>query len=225
MTGQLARPSGAGPHPGVLVMHSALGLGEQVRDRARDLADLGYVALATDVYGVGGELSREDAGPHFLGLQNDPVELRTRLRAGYDALAALPDVDTARIAAIGYCFGGQCALELARSGAPVAAVVSFHGLLRTGDPAVPGVVRATVLSLSGAQDPYVPAEDVAQFQQEMTDAGVDWQVTVYGKGQHSFTDPQTRGVPGAAYDPVLDRLSWEQAVAFLDAALAEMSVP
>ncbi len=150
LRGLMAVPLGKGPFPAVLVMHSALGLGDQVRRRARDLAELGYVALATDVYGVGGqersdpgsgkggELSRADGGPRFLALQEDPVELRARVRAGFDAVASLPDVDAGRIGAIGYCFGGQCVLELARSGAPVAAVVSFHGLLRTRHPAEEG---------------------------------------------------------------------------------------
>jgi dienelactone hydrolase len=223
MTGFLAVPDGPGPHPGVLVMHSALGLGDLVRRRAGDLAALGYVALAPDMYGVGRELSREESGPHFLALQNDPAELRVRVRAAFDALAVRDDVDAARIGAIGYCFGGQCALELARTGAQVQAVVSFHGLLRTSSPAQPGAVRAEVLSISGALDPYIPAADVADFQQEMTAAGVRWQTTVYSEGRHAFTDPATGDIPGTGYDPVLDRLSWAQAVAFLDATVLSVA--
>ena len=114
MTGQIAKPSGNGQRPGVLVMHSALGLDDLVRGRARDLAAMGYVALATDMYGLGpGPMSREECGPSFLALQQDPDLLRSRAVAGFDALRALPEVDATRVSAIGYCFGGQCALERA----------------------------------------------------------------------------------------------------------------
>jgi dienelactone hydrolase len=222
LTGQIARPSGAGPHPGVLVMHSALGLDDLVCRRARDLAALGYVALATDMYGVGQErISKEGCGPLFLALQESPDLLRSRAIAGFDRLRALPEVDAARVSAIGFCFGGQCALELARNGADLRSVVSFHGLLRTAMPAQRGAVKATVLTMSGARDPYVPAEDVAAFRGEMTNAAADWQVTVYGQGLHAFTEPDIakQDVPGTEYDPFLDRLSWAQATAFLAATV------
>lgn len=203
-------------------MHSALGVDDLVCRRARDLADLGYVALATDMYGVGRKtMSKEEVGPLFLAVQDSPDLLRSRVIAGFDAVRALPEVDAARVSAIGFCFGGQCAIELARSGAEARSVVSFHGMLRTANPAQPGVVRAKVLTISGAKDPYVPAEDVAAFRDEMTSAGSDWQVTVYGEGLHAFTMPDIaeHNVPGTAYDPLLDRLSWEQATAFLAATL------
>jgi dienelactone hydrolase len=222
MSGEIAKPSGGGPHPAVLVMHSALGLDELVCRRARDLAALGYVALATDVYGIGrGTLSKQESGKVFLALQQDPKLLRMRVGAGFEALRALPEVNSARIAAIGFCFGGQCVLELARTGVDVRSVVSFHGLLRTPIPAQPGVVKAKLLTISGAKDPYVPTEDVVAFQDEMTKAGADWQVTIYGQGLHAFTEPnvQQLDVPGTAYDPFLDRLSWAQATEFLAATL------
>jgi dienelactone hydrolase len=163
LTGQIVRPSGDGPHPGVLVMHSALGLDDLVCRRTGDLAALGYLALATDMYGVGRKaMSKEECGPLFLALQESPDLLRSRVTAGFEKLRALPDV-AARVSAIGFCFGGQCALELARSGAELHSVVSFHGLLRTALPAQPSTVKAKVLTISGARDPYVPAEDVAAF--------------------------------------------------------------
>lgn len=222
LTGQIARPSDDGQHPGVLVMHSALGLDDLVCRRARDLAVSGYVALATDMYGAGRiPMSKEDVGPLFLALQESPHLLRSRAIAGFDQLRALPEVDATRVSAIGFCFGGQCVLELARSGADLRSAVSFHGLLRTTRPAQPRAIKAKVLTISGARDPYVPAEDVAAFREEMTNAAADWQVTIYGQGLHAFTDPDIdkHDVPGTAYDPFLDRLSWAQATAFLTATL------
>ena len=222
LTGQIATPSGHGPHPCVLVMHSALGLDDLVCRRARDLAARGYVALATDMYGVGPKpMSKEECGPPFLALQESPDLLRSRVAAGFDAVRVLPEVDPPRISAIGFCFDGQCALELARTGAEVRSVVSFHGMLRTAKPAQPGVVQARVLTISGAKDPYVPADDVAAFREEMTNAEADWQVTVHGQGLHAFSMPDIdkHDVPGTAYDPFLDRLSWEQAIAFHAATL------
>ncbi len=223
LKGQLAVPDGPGPHPAVLVMHSALGLGELVCQRALDLAAMGYVALATDMYGLGRrEPDFEAHTAQHHALQADHPRLRARVAASFEAVRALPDVDPRRIGAIGYCFGGQCVLELARSGAQVAAVVSFHGLLKTQAPARAGATGAKILAITGAHDPYAPAEDVDAFQKEMAAAGADWQLTVYGQGWHSFTDPEIDAkfdIPGVRYDRVLDRLSWDQAVAFLDAAL------
>lgn len=223
LCGRLAIPSGDGPHPGVLVMHNAHGLGEQVRRRALLLAEAGYAALATDMYGGGRHFaSPEETGPHFLALQDDPKRLHARIAAGYEALRRLPGVDADRIGAIGFCFGGQCVLELARRGAEVKSVVSFHGLLRTDTPARPGEVSAKVLAITGARDPFVPMADVQAFQSEMTAAGVDWQMTVYGEGWHAFTDPDTEVFApgrGTRYDPLLDRLSWAQTMAYLDATL------
>lgn len=225
LIGQIAFPEGPGPHPAVLVMHSAIGMDRLVQRRAQDLARMGYVALATDMYGAGRDGPALDAYPAlFMALQDTPDRLRARVVAGYEALKALPEVDTARIAAIGYCFGGQCVLELARSGADIRAAVSFHGLLTTKLPAHKGAVKAKLLSMTGANDPYVPPADIAIFQQEMTEAGADWQVTLYGEGYHAFTEPDIKdqsGIPGIRYDPFLDRLSWAQATAFLEATTLE----
>jgi dienelactone hydrolase len=204
-------------------MHDARGLGALVSRRARDLAAVGYVALATDMYGGGKRFENAlDAGEPFAALQAEPERLRGRVLAGFEALRAQPRVDGSRIGAVGFCFGGQCVLELARSGADAKAVVSFHGLLTTRLPAQRGAVRARVLVLTGAQDPYAPSEHVEAFQKEMAAAGADWQLTVYGGGWHAFTDPsavEMANVPGVRYDPLLDRLSWAQATAFLDAVV------
>jgi dienelactone hydrolase len=174
------------------------------------------------MYGEGQLFSKsEDAGAPFMALQENPALLRGRILAGLEALRALPQVDAGRLGAIGFCFGGQCVLELARSGAEVRAVVSFHGLLKTRQPAQPGAVKAKVLVLTGAKDPYAPLDDVAGFQAEMTAAGADWQVTTYGEAWHAFTDPaaETKNVPGVRYDPLVDKLSWAQATAFLQETL------
>lgn len=222
LKGELALPAGPGPHPGLLVMHDAHGLNDLVRRRALTLAEMGYAALATDMYG-GGKLftGQTEVGPSFQALQDDPQLLRGRVLAAFEALRAHPQVDPTRAGAIGFCFGGQCVLELARSGADARAVISFHGLLHTAQPARAGEVKAKVLVLTGARDPYVPAAAVEALQRELAAAGADWQLTVYGDGWHAFTDPNPKKaeVPGVRYDPLLDRLSWAQASAFLDAAL------
>lgn len=222
LKGELALPAGPGPHPGVLVMHDAHGLNDLVRRRALALAELGYAALATDMYG-GGKLftGQTEVGPVFQALQEDPQRLRGRVLAAFEALRARPEVDEGRVGAIGFCFGGQCVLELARSGAQARSVVSFHGLLHTSQPARAGAVKAKVLVLTGGRDPYAPAEAVAALQREMTEAEADWQLTVYGEGWHAFTDPNPKKaeVPGVRYDPLLDRLSWAQATAFVEATL------
>jgi dienelactone hydrolase len=222
LKGELALPSGAGPHPGVLVMHDAHGLGELVRVRARRLAEAGYVAFATDMYGAGRYFDDpKDCVPQFTEMQASADLLRGRVMAGLEVLLARPEVDTSRIGAIGFCFGGQCVIELARSGADVRGVVSFHGLLTTQRPARAGEVKAKVMALCGGKDPYAPAKDIEGFQAEMTAAGADWQTTVYGEAWHAFTDPNAdrMPVPGVRYDPLVDRLSWAQATTFLDAVV------
>lgn len=222
LQGALALPEGSGPHPGVLVMHNAYGLGEQPRERALRLAQAGYVALATDMYGAGQVFDGPDAvAPAITPLMSDAALLRGRVLAGFEAFRALPQVDAGRIGAVGFCFGGMCVLELARSGADARAVVSFHGLLKTARPAQAGEVKAKVLALTGAKDPYAPAEDVAALQAELTAAGADWQLTVYGEGWHAFSDVNAgrHPTPGVRYDPLIDRLSWAQATAFLDATV------
>jgi dienelactone hydrolase len=221
LQGQLALPSSAGPHPAVMVMHNAHGLGTQVRDSARRLAQAGYVALATDMYGGGVFHENPAAAGDSLGpLWKNPQLLRARVVAWFDWLKARPEVAVQRIAAIGYCFGGQCVLELARSGADVKAVVSFHGILTTALPAQPGAVRAQVAVYTGAEDPYAPRKHVDDFQDEMQAAGARWQIMSFGRCYHAFTDADIRtSLPGLAYDPIADQVSWAGTLALLQAVL------
>ncbi len=223
LRGELAMPAGAGPHPGLLVMHDARGLGSLVRRRSRELAAAGYAAFAPDMYGGGRQFENaREAGELFKALQENSQRLRDRVLAGLEVLKAQAQTDASRIGALGFCFGGQCVLELARSGANVKAVVSFHGLLSTRMPAEPEVVKAKVLAMTGMQDPYAPAAEVEAFQKEMAAARVDLHLTVYGQGWHAFSDPEAlrmTHIPGVRYDPFLERLSWSQATAFIDALL------
>lgn len=227
LVGQLIAPDGRGPHPGVLVMHTAHGLSPMMRERAQRLADLGYVALATDMYGGGQYFGTGDeAGAPFMALQQDPHRLRSRVVGWHETLAARPEVDPARTAAIGFCFGGQCVLELARSGADARVVVSYHGLLKTAEPAQARQVKAQVAIYAGANDPYAPPEDVAAVQREFIEAKADWTLTVFGTAAHAFTDPNAgeMGMPGIEYNAAADRQSWAGTVALLDAVLAPTAV-
>lgn len=222
LVGRIALPEGPGPHPGVLVMANAMGLGKQARESARRLAALGYVAIATDMYGDGAWFETSaDAGEKAAPLFRDAELLRRRVVAWHDALAARPDVDAARTAAIGYCFGGKCVLELARTGAEVRAVVSYHGILSTASPAAPGSVKAQVTVYTGSNDHYVPKEQVEDFRAEMVAAGAEWHIMEFGNATHSFTDPNVREIPvaGLVYDPLADAVSWAGTVALLDAVV------
>lgn len=184
----------AGKRPGVLVVHEAGGLGTHALERTKMLAELGYVALAADLYGGRKRGETMEIRRTFMGdLRKDVAVHRARVRAGLDALAGLSNVDTSRLAAIGFCFGGETVLELARDGAPMKGVVSFHGLLETNAPGEKGRVSASILVCNGADDPYVPPEHTAAFEEEMRAAGADWQVINYGGAVHSFTNPWADG--------------------------------
>jgi dienelactone hydrolase len=198
--------------PGILVMPEAFGLGVNAKNRAERLAALGYVALAGDPYGNGFETSDlQEAIKLATPLMTEPAKFRARGRAGLDKLASLPQVDSNRLAVIGYCMGGTFALELARDGAPVKGVVSFHGNLATQKPAEPGKAKGKVLVCHGAEDPFVPQDVVNAFEKEMTEAGVDWQLISYGGTVHSFTNPSAASVgnPGIAYNKSADERSWQ----------------
>ena len=206
-----------GPRPGVVVVHEWMGLGDYAKGRAKQLAELGYVAFAADIYGKGIRASDpKEAGQLAGKYKGDLPLLRSRARAAFDTLARNPRVDTSKVFAIGYCFGGTTVLELARSGAPLAGTVSFHGGLATKDPADAKNIKGPVLVLHGAADPYVPPAEIAAFQKEMTDAKVDWQMVFYSGAVHSFTNPGAGSDPskGAAYDARADRRSWEAMKAF-----------
>jgi dienelactone hydrolase len=202
----------AGPRPGVVVFHEGLGLGDFVIARSRRLAEHGYVALAADMFGERRQAKNLQEVANLVGgLRNEPETLRARGRAALATLAALPQVDAGRIAAIGFCFGGSVALELARDGADIKAAVSFHGVLSTRTPAVAGTMKASVLVLTGADDPLAPPEQVRAFEEEMRAAEVrDWQVVSYGNTLHGFTNPAADGsmMRTALYNEQADRRSW-----------------
>jgi dienelactone hydrolase len=200
-----------GPRPGIVVVHQWMGLGDYEKKRARMLAELGYVAFCADIYGQGVRASNPgDAGKLAGKYKNDRALLRKRVQAALTQLRTLPQVQSGKVAAIGYCFGGTTVLELARSGADLSGVVSFHGGLGSPTPEDAKNIKARVLALHGADDPFVPAPEVADFQKEMRDAGVDWQFVSYGGAVHSFTDAGATGVmAGAKYNAKADARSWE----------------
>jgi dienelactone hydrolase len=222
LTGYAAIPAGDGPFPAVLVMHNAMGLGAHVQQSAQKLAALGYAAIATDMYGV--EIARADqsaAGASMQALMATPGLLRARCVAWFEAVAAMPQVDVSRIAAIGYCMGGQCVLELARSGADVKAVVSFHGLLTTDAPAQPGAIKGEVAAYCGALDPFAPLDHIEGLRTELAAAGVSYHITTFGKVAHAFTDVDAADLkmPGIEYNALADRVSWAGTIALLEAIL------
>jgi dienelactone hydrolase len=213
----------AGKRPGILVMPEAFGLGTHAKERAERLAALGYVALAGDPYGNGVEYNDIQEAIKYAGaLLEDPTKFRQRARVALDKLASFPQVDPNRLAAIGYCMGGTFALELARDNAPLKGIVSFHGGLETQRPAVSGQVKAKILVCTGADDPFVPVAQANALAEEMTKAGVDWQIISYGGTVHSFTNPDAAkaGMQGVAYNKSADERSWKAMTAFFNEIFA-----
>ena len=192
MRSQLFFEPASGPRAGVLVFPEAFGLGQHAISRAERLAALGYVALACDLHGDGRVV---DDLQEAIGLLQpmfaDAAHTRARAAGGLQALTARPEVDAARVASIGFCFGGTMSLELARSGADLKAVVGFHSGLSTPAPATDAkAIKARVLVCIGADDPMIPPDQRTAFEAEMRDAGVDWQMHLYGNTVHSFTNPE-----------------------------------
>lgn len=222
LVGQVAKPAGSGPFPAVLVMHSGVGIDEFNFEKARKLADRGFLAVATDMYGTDVDLTDEASfGGAFQSLIENPDRLRSRILAWFKAIAARDDVDASRMAAIGYCFGGYCVLELARTGADLRAVVSYHGLLSTSAPAQPGTVKAHVAAYCGAKDPYAPVEHIDALREELTGAGARFSITVFGDVEHGFTDPDAarHNRPGIAYDAIAAKTAWAGTLVLLDEVL------
>jgi dienelactone hydrolase len=199
-----------GKQPSVLVVHQWKGLGDYEKKRAEMLAKLGYNVFAVDIYGKGIRPDNpKDAAAEAGKYKSDRDLLRRRITAGLEQLKKLPPTDPKRIAAIGYCFGGTTALELARSGADIAGVVSFHGAVGPVAPAKQ--IKARILACHGADDPFVPPEEVKAFEDEMRKAGADWQLVAYGNSVHSFTDwgAGNDNSKGAAYNEKADKRSWQ----------------
>jgi len=196
--------------PGVLIVHQWMGLGDYEKKRAEMLAQLGYVAFCADIYGKGiRPASVAEAGAQAGKYKGDRALLRRRVNAGLDTLKTNDLVDTRHVAAIGYCFGGTTVLELARSGADLAGVVSFHGGLDSPTPADGKNIKCKVLCCHGADDPFEKPADLAAFEKEMRDAQVDWRLYQYGGAVHSFTDwTATGSLPGAKYNERADHRSW-----------------
>ena len=207
----------SGRRPGVLVYPEGLGPGPNVHDRARRLAEAGYAAMVCDLHGGGQLCSDMTKIRSLLGeLHNQPERTRARARGALEVLTADDRINPERIAAIGHCFGGTMALELARSGAPLAAIVGFHSGLTTVAPQDAANIEGKVLVCIGADDPYIPPEQRSAFEAEMRAGHVDWTMHLYGGVVHSFTNPEAAamGMPEVArYDAAADRQSWDAMMA------------
>ncbi len=217
----VAYPDGAGPHPTILICHAWGGRGEFEEDKARKLAELGYIGAAVDVYGVGKrgtDLASNQA--LMTPLVENPSQLRARLAAAYEAVRGLDGVDAERMGVSGYCFGGLCSILTARMGLSLRGVVSFHGLLKIGEP-LDAEVKAPILVLHGQDDPMVPPADVAAFAEEMKRINADWQLHSYAGVMHAFTNPGANDPGfGAVYDQRANDLSWVAMKRFFEDVMA-----
>jgi len=216
-----------GKRPGVLVVHEWWGHNEYARVRAEMLAEEGYTALAVDMYGDGKQAAHpDDAGKFAAEVRSNMPQAEARFRAAMKLLQGHRTVDSERIAAIGYCFGGGIVLEMARRGVALDGVASFHGSLGSATPDHEGKVKAKVLVLNGADDPFVKPEQIAAFKQEMERAGADYRLINYPGAKHSFTNPQADrfgeqfGMP-LAYNESADKASWAELTGFLERLFAE----
>ena len=201
-----------GKRPGVLIVHQWMGLTDYEKKRAEMLAKLGYNVFAVDIYGKGVRpKDTKEAGALAGKYKSDRELLRRRVAAGLEVLQKQELTDTKRVAAIGYCFGGTTVLELARSGADIAGVVSFHGGLDSPKPEDGKNIKCKVLAMQGADDPFVTAKDMAAFEEELRKAKVDWQLVKFGGAVHAFTqwDAGNDNSKGVAYNEEGDKRSWE----------------
>jgi dienelactone hydrolase len=227
MNGRLALPEGTGQRPGVLIAHEGNGLDEFQRSRPERLAELGYVAFALDYHGGGRVYTDPQQVMARLGeLSEDLDHIRALGRAGLEVLASQARTDPAKLAAIGYCFGGTLVLELARGGADLKAVVGFHPGLTTSKPQDSVNISGKVLVCIGAEDPFASLEQRTAFEQDMRTGGVDWQMNLYGGTEHSFTHPRAGAdnadhmpglsIPGLSYHQNSDQRSWRAMLDLFD---------
>lgn len=210
-----------GKRPAVLVVHEWWGHNEYARKRARMLAELGYTALAVDMYGDGKQAHHPDeAGKFATEVSKNMPMAKARFEAGMQLLREQDTVDASEIAAIGYCFGGGVVLNMARMGENLKGVASFHGSLGTDTPAQPGKIKARIVSFSGEADPMIGADAVTAFKKEMDNAGANYRVVTYPNAQHAFTNTEADELGKKfklplAYNAAADKDSWEQATVFL----------
>jgi dienelactone hydrolase len=211
-----------GKRPGVLVVHEWWGLNDYARNRARMLAELGYTALAVDMFGDGKQAMHPDDAKKFTSelMKNFDVA-KARFMAALEFLKQQPTIDPTRIAAIGYCFGGGIVLNMAREGVDLKGVASFHGSLAAVKPAQPGTIKAKILVLHGADDKFIPPEQIEAFKGEMKAAGADFKFVSYPGAVHSFTNPEADELGKKfnmpiAYNADADRKSWDELKKFLN---------
>ncbi len=215
-----------GKRPGIVVVHEWWGLNDYAQSRARDLAELGYSALAIDMYGEGKNTEHpKDAMSFMQAALADADAAKGRFNAGLDLLKQQQQTDAGKLAAVGYCFGGKVVLDMARQGVPLEGVVSFHGALATQTRAAPGSVKARILVEHGSEDSMVSAEDAAALSSEMIKAGADYQFVSLPGAKHGFTNPgadkfQEKGVD-VAYNKAADERSWKDMQRFLDETFAD----
>jgi dienelactone hydrolase len=209
--------SASGPRPGVLVAHAWGGAGDFEHERARDLAKLGYVGFSLDLYGKGIRGSNPEENVKLMQpLLGDRALLQKRMHLAVATARAQDQVDASKVAAIGYCFGGLCVLDLARTGTDVLGVVSFHGLFVPPNNTSGKKISAKVLALHGWEDPMVPPDQVVALATELTEAGADWQIHGFGDTVHAFTNPDANDrAGGTAYDADATRRSWQMLTDFL----------
>ncbi len=200
----------SGRRPAVLINHTWVGRDDFVAEKAKKIASLGYVGFAVDMYGKGVLGSSVEENVKLMQPFMDSREmLQNRMKAAFYAVKLMPWVDDSKIAAMGFCFGGLCSLDLARTGVDLKGAISFHGLLGAPGNTEGNIIKAKILALHGNDDPLVPAEQVLAFEREMTAAGADWQLHAFGNTMHAFTNPAANNPDfGTVYQPDADRRSW-----------------
>ena len=219
LEGVLYQPNENGPHPGLLMIHQWTGISDYEHMRANTLAEMGYVVFIADIYGKGirppaGKESALESSKY----KKNRLLMRQRVNAGLAILRKQKSVNPQKIAAIGYCFGGTVALELMRSGATINGIVSFHGGLESTEPYTKIDPATQVLVFHGAIDPHVPWETVTRFKSEMEEHAIEWQLTMYGKAVHAFSQKHAGNDPskGAAYNEIADKRSFSEMLAFFN---------